>query len=335
MDSFYIGNMPLGAPPWLFFTLLFAIFWLHLMSMWFLIGSLIWGVIAINKDKNNWQKEKVLAYLPVIFALVINLGVPPLLFVQILYAPFFFSSSILLSVPWISVFFLLMLAYGLVYAAKYGAKHAWQAITFLSVSTIAVLLISFIYSNNMSLMIKPEYWQQLYSVKQNGLNLYPNLPEVIARWSWVLAPCLIAGSVLLNKFRKPAILLSCLIGLAGLIIYQSFWNPVVSSYTLVQISLMADLGLSSILGILSLIKFSEAQESLSKIILYAWIALKGIAVVALRHGIRAASLNSVYDLDKVPVNLQPVLASLFIGATLISLGTITWMYRKGRKGLTI
>ena len=322
----------MGAPPWLFLILLFVIFWLHLMSVWLLLGTTILGVLDLIKEKANWKTNKAISYLPIIFALTINLGVPPLLFLQILYAPFFFSSSILIATLWISVFFLLMFAYGMIYAARYGAQKAGQAITYLSLAGITILIISFIYSNNMSLMIKPEYWQGLYSVKQNGFNLYPNLPEVISRWIWVLSACLVMGAALLQKSIRIWALIGAVLSITGLIIYKSFWTPDIVSSALVHTALIADLALAGILAVVDFIPVKNAK--IQAYIVYAWVGLKAMAVVALRHGIREASLNPVYKLSDIPITLQPVLIVLFVTATLIAFGIMIWMYIRGRKGLT-
>jgi len=332
MNNFPLGDMPLPAPFWLFTTLLLLIFFLHLISMWFLIGSLILGVIEIAKNKINWKESKSIRYLPIIMALVMNLGVPPLLFLQVLYPPFFFSSSIIIAVPWLIVFLLLMTSYGLIYAARYGAKENWQAITFLVLSAIVAIAISFFFSNNMSLMIKPEYWQDLYSYKQNGLNLYPNLPEVVSRWLWVLSAALIAGAALLNRSKFWAIP-SALISVGALISYKTFLKPEVLNSPLVQIGSGVDIALAVLLIVLIFIPIQN--EKLQRGLLFGWVALKGIAVVTIRHGIRIASLDPIYQLDKLPMHLQPYLLSIFLISVVIGVVVLAWLHIKGRKGLSI
>jgi hypothetical protein len=332
MNTFALGDMPLGAPPWFFFIFQFLIFWLHVMSVWLLIGGLILGVTYLVKEKADWKNSKALAYMPILMAMVINLGVPPLLFIQVLYPPFFFSSSILLAVPWISVFFLLVAGYGAVYAARYFSSKAGHAIALLSIAGFIVLVISFIYSNNMSLMIKPEFWQKLYSTKQNGVNIYPNLPEVISRWLWVISPAFAGGALLIGKSKKWAIA-SAVISIAALISYKTFWTAAVSSNQLVHFSMIADFVLAGLLLVLSFIPTSSVTQS--RIVLGAWISLKAISVIALRHGIRSASLDPVYPLNNLPVHITPYLIAFFLAVIVIGFSTVAWMYINGRKGLTI
>lgn len=49
--------------------------------------------------------------LPVAVALTITLGVAPLLFVQVLYGQFFYTSSILLGYVWLTLLLILLLGY--------------------------------------------------------------------------------------------------------------------------------------------------------------------------------------------------------------------------------
>jgi len=332
MTNFPLGDMPLSGPPWLFLLLLLVIFFLHLVSMWFLVGGLLVGLTEVIKNKTNWKESKSIRYLPIVMALVMNLGVPPLLFLQVLYPPFFFSSSIIIAAPWLGVFFMLMTSYGLIYAARYGAQRQWQAILFLSISAVVALGISFFFSNNMSLMIKPELWQQLYSYKQNGLNLYPNLPEVVSRWSWILSTSFIAGAALLNRSKYWAIP-SALISIFGLLSYKGFLAPEILNFQLVNIGMGFDFVLAALLVLLVVVPIKD--NKLQRRLFFLWLALKGLSVVAIRHGIRTASLDPVYSLDKLPLQVQPYLLTIFLLSVVIGLGAVVWMHINGRKGLAV
>ena len=64
--------------------------------------------------------------LPVMIALGINMGVPPLLFLQVVYGNLFYSSSVLMAVYWILIIPLLILAYygTYIHIFRYG-KSPW------------------------------------------------------------------------------------------------------------------------------------------------------------------------------------------------------------------
>ena len=67
--------------------------------------------------------------LPMVMAFVINLGIPPLLFSQVLYGRAFYTSSVLIGAYWIAVILLLMASYyGLYFAAGRPRNGApWSA----------------------------------------------------------------------------------------------------------------------------------------------------------------------------------------------------------------
>ena len=68
--------------------------------------------------------EESIGSIPTLIALTVNFGVPPLLFVQVLYGHLFYSSSVMLAVPWILVIPILILAY---YAAYIFVKRVETA----------------------------------------------------------------------------------------------------------------------------------------------------------------------------------------------------------------
>lgn len=331
MTEFPLGDMPLPAQPWLFIPLLIIIFWLHLVAMWLMFGSIIVGIVEVIKNKVNWRESKAIRYLPVITAIVINLGVPPLLFLQVLYAPFFFSSSIIISVPWLAIFFLLMIGYGFMYLARYGAQRNWQAVACLVVSLISVTAISFFFSNNMTLMIQPDLWKELYSYKQNGLNLSPELPQVISRWLWILSAVFASGTAILQR-SKNWVIPSAFISIGALIAYRGFLSPAVLDHQLVSGGIIFDFILAAILLVLPFIKL---DPKLFQIVLYGWVGLKGAAVVAIRHGVRSASLDPIYSLGDLPVQSHVGLITIFLLSVVIGFSTVAWMYFKGGKELAI
>ena len=66
--------------------------------------------------------------LTVVMTYVINLGVPPLLFAQVLYGRALYTSSVLIGLYWISIIVILTLTYWLLYrfsARLEAGKSAW------------------------------------------------------------------------------------------------------------------------------------------------------------------------------------------------------------------
>src|SRR5580704_119208 len=102
-----VDPIPLPAPIWLFKLLHDLTFALHLASVELLLGGLILAIVF--GLMNRRQAAGTIAHrLPTLMAFVINLGIPPLLFAQVLYGRALYTSSVLIGIYWISVIGLLM-----------------------------------------------------------------------------------------------------------------------------------------------------------------------------------------------------------------------------------
>jgi hypothetical protein len=168
--------IPLPAPFWLFKLLLIVTFILHILVMNFMLGSGVLAAIAkfkARKDENFRRLfEDLSRKIPSLLAATITLGVAPLLFLQVLYGQFFYSSSVLIGWPWFLVLIFLTLAYYGFYliAFKKGAttsKVGWVIL----LSVLLIFVVGFFYSNNMTLLLTPEQWAAKYHADPSGWNL--------------------------------------------------------------------------------------------------------------------------------------------------------------------
>jgi hypothetical protein len=126
---------------------------------------------------------------------VINLGVPPLLFAQVLYGRALYTSSVLIGLYWISIIGLLTLTYWLLYrfsARLEAGRSAWWVglSAWLLAGTVARLL-----STNMTLMLRPEVWRGMYSASGAGAYLPTGDPTLTPRWLLMLAGGLFIGGL--------------------------------------------------------------------------------------------------------------------------------------------
>jgi hypothetical protein len=191
-----VDPIPLPAPVWLFKVLHNLTFALHLTSVDLMLGGLILALVFALMRKPQ-PAGMIVHRLPTVMAFVINLGIPPLLFAQVLYGRALYTSSVLIGVWWISVIFLLMGSYyGLYFAAKRAdSRHNWLAPGLAAL--LLILTISFIYSNNMTLMIRPQSWIAMYHNSPNGLQLNTGDPTLVARWHFfVFGTIPVAGAAL-------------------------------------------------------------------------------------------------------------------------------------------
>lgn len=169
-----VDPIPLPAPVWLLQILYHLTTALHFTAVFALTGglimSLIWGVRSRPGSKRAVAAASVMRPLPTVMAYVINLGVPPLLFSQVLYGRPLYTASVILGTQWILVIPILMGAYFGLYRAVYRerAGRSWTWIS--AISLLLVCAVAFIYFQVMTLVQRPEAWQQLYESSAAGVS---------------------------------------------------------------------------------------------------------------------------------------------------------------------
>ena len=165
---------------WLWFQVLLIItFFIHMILMNFLLGGsllTVWDILTGKLEK------RASGSIPTLVALTVNFGIPPLLFIQVLYGHLFYSSSVMLAVPWILVIPILILAY---YGAYLFVKKSTSAPLFskfaLVFTSLSLLFVAFMLVNNNTLAIRPERWE-IYFDNPGGLNLNLGEPTLIPRY---------------------------------------------------------------------------------------------------------------------------------------------------------
>ena len=199
MQSFpAVDPIPLPAPIWLIKLLHIVTLALHFVAVEMLLGGLLIAVIlsAFRNSPHAGVTARALARrLTVVMTYVINLGVPPLLFAQVLYGRALYTSSVLIGVYWISIVLVLCATYWLLYqfsARLEARKSAWW------VGLSAWLLAGYIarmLSTNMTLMLRPEVWRDMYSASALGAYLPTGDPTLTPRWLLMTAGGLFIGGL--------------------------------------------------------------------------------------------------------------------------------------------
>jgi len=174
----------LPAAPWIFRALQALVFPIHLLFMNMLLGC---AGVALYAGMKGAGPRRHLAHslaraLPVLMAIAANFGVAALLFVQLLWGPFLYTSSILSAVFWVSVIVLLIIAYYALYLYDFRFERLGrlrQVIIFSA--TVIFLVIPFIFTNNMTLMLNPQAWGQYF---ENSAGILVNWgdPTLIPRY---------------------------------------------------------------------------------------------------------------------------------------------------------
>ncbi|MDX1777161.1 MAG: hypothetical protein R3297_11310 [Desulfobulbales bacterium] len=198
MDAVSLIPTPDAIPVhwfWLHLLLTLTTF-LHFMAMNIMLGT---GFIAFAAP--FWRKTNIMELnghiartLPYSIAFTINLGVAPLLFLQVLYGQFLYTSSILMAVYWLSIVGMLIVSYYAAYVYRYLEDRGGLGRLYIGVSLLLLLGVSFLFSNNISLMQMPEVWISYFS-DRTGWLLNVGDPALIPRYLHFIASAVAIGGL--------------------------------------------------------------------------------------------------------------------------------------------
>lgn len=188
----------LPAPVWLLRFLLVLTFILHVLPMSLVLGGSLIAVWTHLTDKKQEARQLVAhlaGILPSAVAFTITLGIAPLLFVQLLYGTLFYTSSILMGFPWLGTLALLLVGYYSLYIYVTGTTETgesprtsrlWAGL----LSTLCFLGVAYLITNNLSLMVTPYQWAQMYAADPSGWGLRLPVLTVLPRYLHALAVAL-------------------------------------------------------------------------------------------------------------------------------------------------
>jgi len=190
-----------------FKLLLLTTFFLHLLFMNTMVGMGIIALIRSLFDRSGAVEynREISEKLPYTIALTVNLGVAPLLFIQVLYGQFIYTSSLLMAVYWLSITGILIIAYYSAYLHQYTFDDAGPTrAVFMAVTVINLLVIGFFFSNNMTMMLSPEKWVD-YFTSPGGTLLNLGDPTLIPRYlHFVLSAVAVGGLFLALLWEHKA-----------------------------------------------------------------------------------------------------------------------------------
>ena len=184
-----VDPIALPAPVWLLKGLLLLTFLLHVVPMNLVLGGgLTTFVTELLGRKQGGGNHLRLArsfarMIPVAVAFAITLGVAPLLFLQVLYGQLFYTSTILMAWPWLAVIALVMLGYYGFYLYSYRWERLQGARLWVVLgSAIVFMLVAAIYSNAITLMLRPEAFASLYHTAGAGSHWNFGDPTAVPRY---------------------------------------------------------------------------------------------------------------------------------------------------------
>ncbi len=192
------------VPPGYFQFFLLLLFPIHLLFMNFMVGSAAISFYAHAKkgDLPGKLAHELARLLPILVAFVVNFGVGALLFLQVLYGQFFYSSSVLMGAFWLSVILLVMSVYYLLYIYDFRfARFRGGGVLVIGSAVLLLLAIPFLFTNNMTLMLRPGVWSA-YFADPHGTLLNLNDPTLIPRYLHMVIGALAVGGLFVAGFGR-------------------------------------------------------------------------------------------------------------------------------------
>ncbi|MBX9601596.1 MAG: hypothetical protein K2X35_11340 [Bryobacteraceae bacterium] len=316
-----------------------------------MLGGLLIAAILSVSGHGTYARHAAGAMarrLPIVMTYVINFGVPPLLFAQVLYGRALYTSSVLLGAWWIGVVFLLMACYWLLYQFSErieAGKTAWPAglASWILAGGIAQIL-----TGNMTLMLRPEAWAAMYERSAVGAHLPSGDPTMMPRFFFMLAGGLMTGGVWMlylsgrSVFAKEmkgylsalggriaAVAAIAAIGLAFLVVSRQpdAVRSGLANHTLYSISGYAWLALALlILAAAAMAGLGRHQSAFTTLGAPLLTVLAMIAMTLYRDGIRDLSLlQKGFDVwQRTEVSNWSVIG-LFLLLFVAGLGVIGWL----------
>jgi hypothetical protein len=293
--------------------------------------------------------------LPVLLPATITLGIAPLLFLQVLYGQFFYTSSIIVAWPWFLVLVFLTIAYYGFYYASFGeGQGSSKAGKVMLFSVLLVFIIGFIYSNNLTLSQTPSRWAGKYFAGRSGWNLNWSEPTLIPRFLHFFVAAVAVGGLLLvfmalAERKRDGEYARSLFQFGG----KAFMFGTMAQF-LVGILFLASLpreermlflgdsGLATILlvvaiagGAAAIFLMSEAlRKENIRLAAYYVSSIIGVVILcmsAMRDMLRDAYLKPYYHPEQFVVKTQWSVFPLFL--VLFVAGVILWIVMLKRYGL--
>ena len=201
--------LPMPAPFGLAWFLLLLTFFLHLLPMNLAFGGAVIG--ALLRARRGDPAAATVAHwiargLPATIAATVTLGVAPLLFAQVLFGRLLFTSSVLMAWYWFAIVPVLILGYYGAYLVSFRGDRLGSWLVPVSWFTVAALAwVGFMFANNMSLMLRPEWFGDMYRQSAAGLHLDLGDPLFWPRWLHMVLGSLAVGGLgiaVLGAFRR-------------------------------------------------------------------------------------------------------------------------------------
>jgi hypothetical protein len=353
--------MPLPGPVWLMLTLLLVTFTLHVLAMNAAFGGGLWtlfNLIRGRSDEHPYSRrlsQELARMLPVLLAFTITLGVAALLFVQVLYGQFLYSSSILIGAVWICVIPLVIVAYyGYYYVSNTQGRAKGRTIAVAALSVACLASVGFIFTNNMTLMLRPDRWIAMYHAHPNGWNLNLGEPLVIPRYLHMMVGAVAVFSAILAHLgmvkmkkdheygrwivRRAAQMFALFAGfqfLIGMWMLLSVPKPVLLAFMRDPLAgSVFGVALLSVVASIMLMLIGSSGERPNAMVHagFGMMVVTLALMIVMRHLLREAFLKPYLEWGSMQVQSQTSVIVIFLLLFVAGLGTVSYMVAQLSRG---
>lgn len=348
--------IPFPAPLWLIQSLLVIGFFTHAIPMNVALGGPLIAALLLmlgfsKKDPENYFTRigKSLANsLPIFISVAITQGIVPLLFLQLVYGPLYYSSSIFMAIPWLSIIVILLTAYYLIYIFKFqqtklGSFGPWLLI----IGTILFGVIAYFFTNNMVLMTSPEKILEVVSASNDGFNMAPADKQILPRYLHFLVSAFAITGIAIGSFsffysnrdEKYAIWLRQL-G-SGIYLVITLLQFAVGAWFLLALPreimfkymgqdqlATITFAVSLLLVIVSIICSAITWKTGSKCVFKLTLASSMLVVftmIVMRHLLRIFTTHDFIKPELVPVSIQWDILIVFLIGAVALVGFLIWL----------
>ncbi|MDD2541292.1 MAG: hypothetical protein PHH28_09670 [Desulfuromonadaceae bacterium] len=331
---------------WFQFLLMFT-FPLHLFAMNAMLGTALTAFICHLRPERCYQElsHELAKVLPFFMAFTINLGVAPLLFVNVLYGHLLYTSTIMMGLFWLAVIPILIIAYYLAYIYDFKFNKLDNLAKFAILFVLLLLMtVGFLFSNNMTMMLSPASWLRWFA-EPGGTLLNLADPALLPRYLHMMIGSLAVGGLCVALYSSTVLKHDTGVAEAGTRLGMQLFTLL----TGMQI-LMGALFLLTLPG--EVMKRFIGDNALATGLLTVGILLAVTSLVTsyrrnitatlclvipliyvmafIRDSVRVGYLEPYFDMAAVPVNVQWSPLVFFLVILVLGLAVIAWMLSRLR-----
>lgn len=332
---------------WFQFFLMLT-FPLHLLAMNAMLGTALIAFIGhLYPDQHyNRLSHELAKVLPFLVAFTVNLGVAPLLFVNVIYGHLLYTSTVMMGLFWLSIIPVLITAYYLAYIYDFNFKRLGNLTPLFTLVVLALLmLVGFMFSNNMTMMLSPSSWLRWFDTP-GGTLLNLSDPTLIPRYIHTITGSLAVGGLLVALYAKTLLKKDDELSQAGqrlgmrLFAWLTLLQFGIGSWYLVSLPseitrrfMGGDTFSTALLALGLLLAAATLHTGFKRLVIPSvLLSLPLVYLMAfLRDSVRAGYIAPYFDPSSVAVKIQWSPLVFFLITLLFGIGLIVWMLLLVRK----